>query len=420
MKREYFVSIPAFAVQLGRSELHLTVEIVPQSPDAPLDFACYLLRDGKVVSKKYYQKLNRFMFHLEQDQPAEYRAIGYVRHQATGDKRSVQSNSLRHPFSPSSGQEGEGTGTAAVSETGGAARQQVKSERHNIRLKGWPPLDDRWIEPKPDYLSASDNLTAKPYRVRTDRNGFIVSGRKFPVSASAGSWVFLGGSFVESIFSDESRRLVAQLEARAQKDYPGVRTLNGGYSGATTLHLINVLLNRVIPMRPNVVFFAVPSNDSRFVVQRAGYWNEDKHLSPFTPVWRPEQAEQVEHLAQLRSLLQVAKACCDAWSIRFVVMTTPHRAGDLAQDEWLRRRYASASIYERTRQLRWAVAQATRQFCLDSGTALLDLERILQNFKPLSYDDLHLHDAGADQAAPLVYRQLRRLLAAWPATAMAS
>lgn len=388
--------IPAFSVRILPAPERLTVDIEPQSQDAPLDFACYLMRDGEVVSRMHYQRRNRFTFEIDGGRVAEYRAIGYARHRATHEKKSVLSETLVHPRVPDT-----------ASRAGSAAQPGA---RHGIRLKGWPPLTDRWIEPAPDYLEASDNLEAKPYRVRTDGNGFIVSGRE-PDPAQARPWVFLGGSFVESTFCSESRRLVAQLESRAQADLPGVRMLNGGYSGATTLHLVNVLVNRVIPVNPAVVCFAVPSNDSRFVVQREGYWNDDRHLSPFSPVWQPRQAARLDSQVQLANLLRVARACCEAWQIKFVLMTTPHRSADLAHDAWLRKRYPSAATYERTRQLRWDVARTARRFCQETGTMLLDLEQLLRDFQPLSYDDLHLNESGADQVAPLVYLHLRQLLA---------
>lgn len=120
-----------------------------------------------------------------------------------------------------------------------------------IRLQELDQNADAWHEPTGDYRTrCNDTLEAVPFHQRADENGFLVTGNPTPGGEPV---VFLDDSFVESLFADPANRFVSQVERLT-----GQRCLNGVYSGATTLDLLNTLVHKVYPivgLGGRVVFF---------------------------------------------------------------------------------------------------------------------------------------------------------------------
>lgn len=147
-----------------------------------------------------------------------------------------------------------------------------------IRLKEFEP-NSRIVNTPPDwYIAARDpSLPQKEYEIVTDENGFIVPAQRRP----GRKIIVLGDSVVEGMFLDPDRRFCSVLnDVLGQHFGDEVEVLNGGYSGATILHLLNVFINKVIPLSPLAVVIMTGIVDVDTAKKRLSFWNNDCWLEP--------------------------------------------------------------------------------------------------------------------------------------------
>ncbi|GAA3693638.1 hypothetical protein GCM10022377_02800 [Zhihengliuella alba] len=282
-----------------------------------------------------------------------------------------------------------------------------------IRLKEQTPNRDVWHEPADRYRRRTDGTLARgPFRAHTDRQGFLQTGN---TGLRGPAVYFLGGSLVESMYADEDRRFVSQVERRLRDGGPVHRCFNGGYSGATTLQLINVLLNKIVPLlRPNdtVVLF-VPQSDTDVLDREGGYWTRTERHSPLVPVTDGEYQAPVTgaDLEPLHQLLDVVRTIRRTFHINLVLATSPMRDEPYAKSEYLRRLFADRATYDRVMTLRRDLVAAVRRHVrMYPGTAFIDAAALVAGRPELFYDDLHLNHAGQDEFARLLAAALVPLL----------
>lgn len=344
------------------------------------EYAFYLFKDGERIARRNYSKEPTVFFPIDDVAAGSYKISGFVLEKDTEKKSSKYSKPI--DIDPTR-----------------LPRLPVASKRQ-IRLKEWGINCDLWKCPDPQYITRSENLPDDYYRVRTDNSGFIISGKDWRnTSAPSEKWVFLGDSFLECLMLPESMRLPARIEAAINNDMNRrVQCLNGGYSGATTLHLLNVLLNKVVPLSPARVIFLVPTNDARVLDLPGGYWRDDKLHSPFTPVFTQSDEPYKERNdgRSLSGLLELVHTVCIHWRIHLTLATTPHRHVGYAHDGWLQRRFPAEPHFKKIAKQRNNVNSEVRKFASTMSLPLIDLEKIAKDYKKYSYDDLHLTAQGAE------------------------
>jgi hypothetical protein len=148
------------------------------------------------------------------------------------------------------------------------------TERRYINLREIPPLIDTQDVPPDKDVQASDGLVQKPYRVRTDTRGFILPYNRYEKPDL--TLVFLGASTVACIYVEEENRypyLVGQL--LAQKTGKKVTSINSGVGGNNSLHSLDILLNKIIPARPDVVVMMHNINDLVTLLYDRTYWSNN-------------------------------------------------------------------------------------------------------------------------------------------------
>jgi lysophospholipase L1-like esterase len=155
--------------------------------------------------------------------------------------------------------------------------------RRYVRLREHPPGEKLIRFPDPSYLRATDSLDVRGYPWEIDEDGFILPSGVH--SAPDLRIVFLGGSTTECMFVTPEKRfpfLVGRLleEPLGEK----VNSYNGGVSGNNTLHSINILINKVVPMKPDIVVLMENVNDLTILLYEGGYWNENPTRSPLVVV----------------------------------------------------------------------------------------------------------------------------------------
>jgi len=148
------------------------------------------------------------------------------------------------------------------------------SERRYINLREILPGVDTVDVPPDRAVRDSDGLVQKPYRVRTDAQGFMLPYNRYDQPDL--TLVFLGGSTVACIYVEEENRfpyLVGNL--LAQKTGKKITSINSGVGGNNSLHSLDILLNKIIPLRPDVVVMMHNINDLVALIYDRTYWSKN-------------------------------------------------------------------------------------------------------------------------------------------------
>ncbi|MBT3415797.1 MAG: hypothetical protein HOG63_02100 [Nitrospina sp.] len=149
----------------------------------------------------------------------------------------------------------------------------VPPVKRYVSLREYLPLMDRLVTPDETTMRISDNLVQKEYRLRTDENGFIIPSEIYKNPDF--SLVFLGGSQVESAFLDEEKRYPVLVgEILSERLGKKVNSYNGGIMGSNSLHSINLLLYKVIPLKPRFVILSHNYNDLLYLLNYGDYWSK--------------------------------------------------------------------------------------------------------------------------------------------------
>ncbi|HZK14621.1 MAG TPA: SGNH/GDSL hydrolase family protein, partial [Desulfobaccales bacterium] len=148
-----------------------------------------------------------------------------------------------------------------------------------IKLREFNPLYRDVLVPSQEAMRVSDGLVQKPYVLRVDRQGFIMPAKihDHPDLTIA----FLGGSTTECVYVDEDNRfpyLAGRLLER--QTHLKVNSYNAGRSGNNTLHCINVLMNKVVNLKPEIVVLMENINDLAILMYDKTYWNNNPSRSP--------------------------------------------------------------------------------------------------------------------------------------------
>jgi lysophospholipase L1-like esterase len=174
--------------------------------------------------------------------------------------------------------------------------------QRSIKLREFNPLYRDVLIPSPEAMRMSDGLVQKPYVLRVDRQGFIMPAKihDHPDLTIA----FLGGSTTECVYVDEDNRfpyLVGRL--LEHQTHLKVNSYNGGRSGNNTLHCLNVLLNKVVNLKPDIVVLMENINDLAILMYDKTYWNNQPSRSPLLekpPTFKTvgKDLEQTFHLVR--------------------------------------------------------------------------------------------------------------------------
>lgn len=153
------------------------------------------------------------------------------------------------------------------------------SVKRYIRLREYPPFHIGFAYgPKPHGYAGK-------IMHRIDADGFIIPSKIHDQPDV--KLVFLGGSTTECFNIEEDKRfpyLVGRL--LEQKTRLKVNSYNAAMAGNNSLHSLNILLNKAIPLNPHFVLMMHNINDLVILLYEKTYWNKNKYKSPlveFTP-----------------------------------------------------------------------------------------------------------------------------------------
>ncbi len=154
-----------------------------------------------------------------------------------------------------------------------------------IRLRDYRPHLEMTPSPSAKLLGEAESLEPGPYRVRTDDQGFIMPSRRHEDPDVV--LVFLGGSTTECYWVDEQNRfpyLAGELLEGTSR--LKVNSYNGAKSGNMTFQSVNILYNKVIPLRADIVIMMHNINDLVTLLYYGTYWNNSPTRSPLLTIDR--------------------------------------------------------------------------------------------------------------------------------------
>jgi lysophospholipase L1-like esterase len=243
--------------------------------------------------------------------------------------------------------------------------------------------------------SANDTLKVTEYTLNTDVNGFI-RAKNSPV-LSERNIVVLGDSVVECLFLSEQNRMCAIAEFELAKRGTNMAVVNGGISGATSLNLLNVFLNKIVPLHPTGVVLMSGAIDIDVAIHPDSFWSEEPYISPirYSPEITPREWKPIPSNYDSRSkLLSIFMYAAKEFEIPFMLSTFPHSMTEIELQSFR----TGGGLIGNNAISRLAANNNTRQFALLHKVPLLDLESILDFDQSLFYDSLHLNESGGQAA----------------------
>lgn len=151
--------------------------------------------------------------------------------------------------------------------------------KRSIRLREHEPNLNEVNKPHLKALEKTqsafiDNLPVREYRFRTDENGFILPAKVHDQPDL--EMVFLGGSTTECYFVDEDSRFPYRAGALlSQRFNKKINAYNSAKRANNSMHSLDILLNKILPMHPGVVVLMDNINDVNILLLSAGqsYWS---------------------------------------------------------------------------------------------------------------------------------------------------
>lgn len=328
----------------------------------------------------------------------------------------------------------------------------VKETNRVISLREYRPQQAITVWPTFRYTMETDGLEAKNVHLAVDADGFIEPSQRY--SDPDLTIAFLGGSTTECFYLDEGKRFPNLVAAGLERTHKmRVNALNGGTSGANSLHSINKLINIVAPKKPQVVVLMDAINDLTTLAYFGTYWNADrrgnltvieaeigwsvylvkmtaKRVVPgyFTMVMlvsdyvNPKvddefafqqqvfnaNLQREDDLAALfRQQLKLFVVTARSLGSMPVLMTQANRIEN--DDPFVRalfQRTRPGLAYDQWVKVYTRFNQEIRNVALEEHITLVDLARAIPHTREYAYDPVHLTERGAEAAAEQILKVL--------------
>lgn len=288
-------------------------------------------------------------------------------------------------------------------EEGRLAELQLRS----IRLKEWGRNVDTFKSPSPAQIAKGDTaLREGPFRFRTDERGYIITGNES--IAGAKEMVCLGDSFLECMFVDEESRLCSAIERALRSDGRSFNVLNAGASGATSLTLFNLMMNKCVRENPALVILFNGVMELDAIFDPDGYWSQQAFITPMSdPHAAPTGARLPEpEWSAKERILNMFQAASQAFGFQLALATSCHRRRNDAYMERTTEAWWFDGVYEMREKSNGVV----RSFAERNGILLLDVEAEFNDPGSLMYDDIHLGAEGALSVGRWIAQSLKEAM----------
>ncbi|MFZ5450757.1 MAG: SGNH/GDSL hydrolase family protein [Thermodesulfobacteriota bacterium] len=305
-----------------------------------------------------------------------------------------------------------------------------------------------------------DTLPRKEFLLRIDQDGFIMPSKKYEHPDI--TLAFLGGSTTECRYVEEEHRFPylvgALLERRLNLK---VNSFNAGRSGNHSLHSLNILMNKVLPLKPQIVVMMHNVNDLTILLYDKSYWNVHSARPVIMDInheilancfkivrdrWIPNLAMALHSLdnsfrlwrrskeadkgqdefAQIRGRklefhrdtlinefsmnLQAFINLCKARRVTPVLMTMASRLTD-KPDKIVEHSVKKTTLeYAQLKALFDAFNETIRRQGRENQAPVIDLAQEVPQTREYLYDLVHYNDRGAIKAGEIISEQLAPLM----------
>ncbi len=306
--------------------------------------------------------------------------------------------------------------------------KSANKEKRYIRLREHAALINEYIEPWDNYISQCDGLTKNKFLFRTDKYGFIEPS--FRHQNSDLNVFFLGGSTTECSFVNENERFVYLTGVYLDKlTGKKINTINSGMSGNHSYHCINLLFNKIIPLKADVCVLMENINDWTTLFFEGSYYNENPSRSLIIDLnkkskmiddeWENVRNKNTvldtnkmyaQHIVALRTFISI----CKLNGIKPVLMTQPNRYKinpDSSILNIIENKTSNTNFnYTQMMKLQLGFNQNIRRIAASEDITLIDLENEIPKSKDFIYDVVHLNSKGCIKAAEIISKQLKLTL----------
>jgi hypothetical protein len=338
------------------------------------------------------------------------------------------------------------------------AAQEPSIQRY-VRLRELSPRTFEVITPPPKVFDTEAGSKPRPVYIRVDDQGFLRPSRvhAHPDLVLA----FLGGSTTECRVVPEENRFPYLAGRRLEEALKvKVNSYNAARSGNNSLHSLNILLHKLMPLKPDIVVMMHNINDLVALLYEKTYWNNNASRRVLVEV-RPTLTGQVRgffqvlreytipHLYQalvelsqrvrgqeedhdefrhirgrkveidrtyllqeFRSNLQMFVDMCRDRQITPVLMTQPNRlSGNLDPKTWKEVKVLEAQgiSFAEFQELHGLFNQAIREVGAANKVLVVDLAREIPSEPKFVYDPVHLTERASKLAAQIISIKLAPL-----------
>jgi hypothetical protein len=329
-----------------------------------------------------------------------------------------------------------------------------------IRLRELSPLTVERFTPKPEVFDTEAGSQPRQVVIRSDEQGFVMPSRVHDQPDLV--LAFLGGSTTECRAVPEENRFPYLVGRRLEEVFQvKVNSYNAARSGNNSLHSLNILLHKVMPLQPDIVVMTHNLNDLITLLYEKTYWNQNPsrrvmvemrptlvgEVRGFFQVLReytipnlyralkelfqrargPDQdvdefrhvrGKQVEInrlylLQEFSNNLQMFVDMCWAREITPVLMTQANRmVAHLDPETWKEVQVLEAQgiSYAEFQELYSQFNQAIRDLGAENEVLVVDLDREILPEQRFIHDPVHLTERGSKLAAKIISRELEPLV----------
>ncbi len=327
------------------------------------------------------------------------------------------------------------------------------SDIRHIRLREHPPLSNT-----KQFFGDMENGKKKFYVFRTDDNGFIEPSKLYDNADK--NLVFLGGSTTECYRVDENKRfpyLVGRL--LENKTNYKINSYNSGVMGNNIMHSIDILINKIIPIKPDMVVLMHNINDLSVLIHEQTYWNTNPYRSlimkkdnmsifyilrnlknmlfPNTfelikekvniglligkvvnnvDEFEKSRKQQIKLnnekiISDFRQALNLFINVCKTYGIKPVLMTQANRVTPKAQVIKFREDLENQGLdYKEYYEIYSQMNDEIRKVAINNNVILIDLDKNIPKSEEYIYDLVHYNTNGSTYVANVIAENLEKFI----------
>lgn len=257
-----------------------------------------------------------------------------------------------------------------------------------IRLKELRSNLNKVYTPADDYLSIRKKLQKNEiYTVRTDTEGNQASVWGYN---SEKKIYLLGGSSIESIYTKSSMRPHCILEKNILEKLFDCCVYNLGVSGAQTLNIVNLIVNKIGNKKGSIVVVSIPSNDVSVLNLKDNYYSDHWRYASIVPAINkaPAHVQVIDHEPFKKNIKMIIELC----SILQLQL------------------YITSIIYTGENKRYEALNKIASEICLSRNIPFINFEPVFKKESDYFYDKLHFLPSGSCYYAECIFNVIKHEL----------